>query len=210
MNKVLLLALPTVVLSACAFTPARPLTEPHTYVLSVEPQSLDSAGTPRSSATATLLVTLPQAQAGFDSPRMAYLLRPHEVRYYADSLWADTPARMLARLLVQALERTGTWRAVVLMPTPVRWEYRLDSDDLALQQEFVSKPSRIRVTLHLRLVDQRGQAVVAARRFEIVEEAESEDPYGGVLAANRAVAGLLDQVSKWVIASLDEQPQRGR
>jgi cholesterol transport system auxiliary component len=129
---------------------------------------------------------------------MAYLLRPHEVRYYASNQWADTPSRMLARLLTQVLDRSGPWRTVVQLPSSVRGNYRLDTEDLAIQQEFFSQPSRLRLTLHIQLVELPTQTVIAARRFEIVEDALSDDAYGGVLAANRAVTKLLDQTAAWL------------
>jgi cholesterol transport system auxiliary component len=33
--------------------------------------------------------------------------------------------------------------------------------------------------------------------FEAVEGAPSDDPYGGVVAANRAVDRVLDEIAKW-------------
>jgi cholesterol transport system auxiliary component len=41
------------------------------------------------------------------------------------------------------------------------------------------------------------QRVVASAAFEAVEGAPSDDPYGGVIAANRAVDRVLDEVAVW-------------
>jgi cholesterol transport system auxiliary component len=140
---------------------------------------------------------------------MAYLLRPHEVRYYAHNQWADAPGRMLAPLLGQALERSGIWRAVVRMSGPLRGDYRLDADDLVLQQEFFSTPSLVRLTLRLQLTELKGSRILGTRSFEIQEQATSDDAYGGVLAANRAVTKLLDQASAWLRACMSERSPRG-
>ncbi len=155
-----------------------------------------------------VLVSVPQARAGVDTPRMAYLRRPYEVQYYANNQWADTPAKMLAPLLVQALERTGTWRAVVQMPHTVRGEYRVDSELLAAQQEFFQNPSLFRLTLRVQLVSLRDQRVLGTRGFEAIEHAPSENAYGAVLAANRALATLLDQVANWLSACVAEGKPR--
>lgn len=182
----------------------------HTYLLGQESRSQSPAPVVTGrKATAVLLVNRPQAQAGFETPRMAYLLRPLEVSYFAASQWADTPARMVTPLLVQALERTGTWRAVVQMPSPVRGDYRLDSEELILAQEFFQQPSRLRLTLRAQLVELKGQGILGTRSFEVLEETVSDDAYGGVIAANRAVTKLLDQVAAWVSGCTHETAPRG-
>jgi cholesterol transport system auxiliary component len=183
----LLLFLPAMALAGCSIgLPER--TAPRTYVLNPEilVKRLSANAGPRDSAT--LLVTQPRAQPGYDTPRMAYLLRSHEVSYYALNQWADTPGRMLMRLLAQAMERTDLWRAVVQGTGAVRADYRLDCDGLALEQQFLSNPSRVRLALRAQLIDIQQQSVMDANDFEIFEVAPTGDAYGGVLAANRAVA----------------------
>lgn len=196
------------VLSACSLTPSRSTTELHRYLLSPDLSGASDPAPSDKRIPAVLLVNVPRAQAGFDSQRMVYLLRPHELRYYADNQWADQPARMLARLLTQALDRSGATRIVAQMPSAARGDYRLDADDLAIQQEFFSQPSRLRLTLRLQLVELPAQTVIATRPFDIVEAAPSDDAYGGVLAANQAVARLVADVVSWVGVCLNGQGPR--
>lgn len=171
----------------------------HTYLLTLDESAWDSgASTAQPAAHGVLLVGLPQAEAGFDQPRMAYLQRPYEVNYYASNQWADAPARMLVPLLVRSLEGTGFWRAVVPMPAAVKGDYRLDTSGLVLQQEFFQRPSRTRVLLRAQLVEMKDQRVMGARSFEALEPAPSDDAYGGVLAANRATAKLLQAMEGWI------------
>jgi cholesterol transport system auxiliary component len=183
-------------LAACSIGPSESRA-PTTYLLDPQLTFKTPANSKRSPA-ATLLVSPPRPQAGFDTARMAYLRRPHEVSYYAYNQWADTPARMLMGLLAQAMEKTDLWRAVVQMPSPVRADYRLDSDNLVLEQQFFSTPSRVRLALRVQLIDLKQQRVIGTRDFEVFEEAPSDDAYGGVIAANRATAKLLEQVADWV------------
>lgn len=201
--------LPLIILAAASCVPARPSVEVHTYLLS--PDGIQEAvlTAPRTPTATTLLVNVPKGQPGFDTPRIAYLLRPHEVNYYAKSQWADSPTRMLSPLLVQVLEQFGAWQAVVQGPSLVRAQYRLDIEDLALQQEFFQKPSRVRLTLRAQYVDLRKQCVMGTAEFEALEEASSEDAYGGVLAANRAVAQVLPQLAEWATSYMTERIQHG-
>jgi cholesterol transport system auxiliary component len=185
---------------ACSIGPSEQ-SAPRTYLLN--PLLLTSPANPTRSEAATLLLSLPKAQPGFDTQRMAYLLRPHELSYYAFNEWADTPARMFHSLLVQTMEKTGLWHAVVAAPSPVRSDYRLDCDSLVLEQQFFS-PSRVRLALRAQLIDLKRQLVIDAHGFEVIENAPSDDAYGGVIAANRAAATMLEHLAQWVITAMDE------
>jgi cholesterol transport system auxiliary component len=178
----------------------------HTYLLSPEMGAWDGPPSSNKQGQGVLLLSAPQAEAGFDTPRMVYFTRPHEVSYYATNQWAETPARMMGTLLVQAFEKSGLWRIVVPIPSSVRGDYRLDTQGLVLQQEFSQHPSQVRVGFRLQLVRLGDQIVVGTRRFEVVESAPTDDAYGGVLAANRAVAALLEQVTLWLASCKTEGP----
>jgi cholesterol transport system auxiliary component len=198
---VLLLAL---VFSGCSIGPAE-INPARTYLLnpniSIEKISIN----PGRSDAATLLISTPKARPGFDTARMAYLLRPNEVHYFAVNRWVDAPARMLARPITQAMEATGLWRAVVQAPNTARTDYRLDCDNLTLEQQFFANPSRVRIALRAQLVELKRRQVIAAREFEVFETAASEDAYGGVIAADKAVAKLLQQLAAWMVTVMSQK-----
>ncbi|OQW39410.1 MAG: hypothetical protein A4C66_11145 [Nitrospira sp. HN-bin3] len=54
------------------------------------------------------------------------------------------------------------------------------------------------MTAHAQLVDLKRSTIVGMQRFEAIETAPSENAYGGVVAANRAVAVLLDEITGWL------------
>lgn len=168
----------------------------HTFQLSLDKERAETR--PADLSAPVLLVSPPQAEPGFETPRMVYVKRRYELEYYGVNQWADTPARMISSLLVPALERTGAWRAVVPVPGSIRGDYRLDSQGLAVQQEFLQQPSLVRVSLRAQLVDVKESRVVGTHTFEAVEPAPSEDAYGGVQAANRATATLLERIGSWL------------
>lgn len=146
-------------------------------------------------AMPTLLVNPPHAVAGFDSPRIVYLREPHRLDYFANSQWVEPPARMLGPLLVAALEKTGAFAAVLLVPGTADGELRLDSEIIRLQHDFQTSPSRVRFGLRVTLVNDKTRQVVTVQEFEAIEPASSEDAYGGVLAANHAVQQVVQQVA---------------
>ncbi|MBH0208206.1 MAG: hypothetical protein HP495_06765 [Nitrospira sp.] len=176
----------------------------HTYQLSLEGAQREVHAADGNSPVVQL--SPPQAEPGFETPRMVYLKRPYELEYFAANQWADTPANMVAPLLAQSLSQSGIWRDVVLLPSLVSGDYRLDVYGFALQQEFFQQPSRVRVTARAQLVDLKLSMIVGMQRFEAVEPAPSENAYGGVVAANRAVAALLDQITVWLRECVGHSP----
>jgi cholesterol transport system auxiliary component len=101
---------------------------------------------------------------------------------------------------VQALERAGSFRAVVPAPGAVPVDLRLDTDLVRLQQDFAMRPSQIQFTLRAQLFDARGQRVLATRMFDVTETAPSDDAYGGVTAANRALGRVLELLSDFCVS----------
>lgn len=182
----------------------------HTYQLSVSADGGSDEGRPVPVDGPVLLVSLPQAEPGFETQRMVYVRRRFELEYYAANQWAESPARLFSSLLVQSVGRTGGWRTVVALPSSIRGDYRLDVAGLAVQQEFLQQPSRVRMTLRSQLVDLKESRVVSTKTFEALAEAPSEDAYGGVLAANQATAAMLAQITSWLQSCVRHQPECNR
>jgi len=183
----------------CACGALQPVTSPAPNLYSLV--DARSAATPvlwqphAAVSALTLAVSPPHAAAGFDSPRMMYLRQADKLEYFAHNEWVDTPARMLAPLIVAAIERSRAFRAVVQMPSAAAGDMRLDTEILHLQQEFVGAPSQVRFTLRAYLVESATRRVVATREFETIVPSASEDPHGGVVAANSAVQAALDRLA---------------
>jgi len=145
----------------------------------------------------TLIINPPHAAAGFDSSRIIYVRETHKLEYFSRNEWVDTPARMLAPLIVAAVENSGTFRAVVLTPSAATGDLRLDTEIVRLQHDFGSQPSRVRFTLRAYIVDNTTRRVLASREFDETVAAASRDPYGGVVAANRAVQVVLEHLASF-------------
>ncbi len=166
-----------------------------------------AAGAAPPNAGPTLIVNPPHAAAGFDSQRIIYVRETHKIEYFAHSEWVDPPARMLAPLLVGALEGTGAFRAVVPTPTAAAGELRLDTEIVRLQHEFATVPSRVRFTLRATLVDEKARRVLASREFDAAIPAASDDPRGGVVAANRAVQTVLENLAAFCAEAVRDRPR---
>lgn len=183
--------------SGCAgVLPKPPPAPPAFYALDTGP-ALPAAAATTVRTAATLVVDRPHAAAGFDSSRIVYQRAAHRLETYAHSEWVDTPARMLAPLLVAALQRSGRFGQVVSAPTPASGDVRLDTEVVRLTQVFGAGPSQVRLAVRATLVDQATRRVLAWREFEVTEPATSDDAPGGVAAANRAVQVVLQALVDW-------------
>jgi cholesterol transport system auxiliary component len=193
--KIAAAALALMLLSGCGALGGSVSAPPTVYSLA---DALDTAPLPAprpAAAVLTLTVSPPQAAAGFDSPRMMYLRHADQLEYFAHNEWIDTPARMLAPLIVAAVESGGAFRAVVQTSSAAAGDLRLDTEILRLQQDFMVAPSQVRFTLRAYLVDSKTRGVIATRELEAVVPAASENPQGGVVAAGSAVRAVLAKLA---------------
>jgi len=177
-----------------ALFPTTTTTQPSFYSLDSAPRAAPGAAP---AAAPTLIINPPHAAAGFDSSRIIYVREAHKFEYFSHNEWVDTPARMLAPLIVAAVENSGTFRAVVLTPSAAAGDLRLDTEIVRLQHDFGSQPSRVRFTLRAYIVDNTTRRVLASREFDETVAAASTDPYGGVVAANRAVQTALEHLASF-------------
>ena len=185
-----------VLASGCAaLRPAVTPNPPSFYSLDTARSALPTLPRALPEAAPALVVSTPRAAAGFDSQRIIYVRQPHKLEYFANSEWIDTPARMLTPLIVAALQNSQAFRAVVNAPSSASGELRLDTEVLQLQHEFEGKPSRVRFVLRAYLVEDATRRIIASREFEAVATAPSDDPYGGVEAANQAVRSVLENLA---------------
>jgi cholesterol transport system auxiliary component len=147
-----------------------------------------------------LVVAVPRAAPGFDSTRMVYLRRAQELEAFAFHEWVDTPARMLAPLLVRSLQGSGAFSAVLLAPSAASGAQRLETELIRLQQDFGPRPSEVRLTLRAVLMDTTTRRVIAWREFDETVPAASDDPVGGAAAAHQATQRVLAALSTFCAA----------
>jgi len=179
--------------TACSLLPEPQPAVLDKYLLDYTPQP----AAPANGSLPVLVVSTPHAHGAYDTPRMAYMQHQYGLRYYTRSRWADTPARMLAPLLAEALNAGGRFQALYASPGRVSAELRLDTELIRFHQDFTVQPDVMHITVRAQLVDLEHQQVLASRLFDIREPADSADAYGGVQAANRAVQVLLGQLTEF-------------
>jgi len=195
LRKLTLCVLLALTIPACTLLPKPQPAVLDKYLLEYSPSVVAPAG----ENAPVLVVSTPQSHGAYDTPRIAYMQQQYGLRYYTQSRWADTPARMLAPMMAEAINASGRFQALYASPGRVSAELRLDSELIRFHQDFTVQPSVVHITVRAQLVDLARQRVLASRLFDLREPAGTEDAYGGVQAANRALQQLLQGLVQFCI-----------
>ncbi len=142
----------------------------------------------------TLVVERPAMLPGYDTVGMAYMTLPHRIDYFAKNSWVASPGAMLYPILVESLSR----RFENVKGGGARGDMHLYSEIVMLRQEFSGKSSKIHLVMRERL-EMKGKS--ETRMFETFEDCPENTPYGGVIAANRAAAKLVREISDFCAAA---------
>ncbi len=197
------LGLLAIALSSCTLFP--PAAEaPQKEVLNQMPEDIPQ----RSPGAAVLLVLPPDTNSVYNTTQMAYMLRPYQIDYFAKHEWAAAPAQMLQPLLVQTLENTRAFSAVVSPPFGGSYSYALHTELVELVQDFAAEQPVLRLALRCQLSDGATGRVIATEQIVLHEPMQERAPYAGVAAANRATASALREVARLVVGKLPQAPAR--
>lgn len=184
------IALFILTLSGCSLlSPVK--TEPvTTYELSTVPYVKKKA-----SHRITVYVAPMEAISIYNTKEMAYSTHQFQVAYFAQNEWADTPPKMLQPLIIQTLQNTHYFHAVTAYSTNAQPNYILNTQLVKLKQNFTCNSSAVELKINAQITNNTNNQIIATKQISIVIPAPYNSPYGGVLAANRAVAIALKQLS---------------
>jgi cholesterol transport system auxiliary component len=165
------------------------------YVLESSPASAVHASGPRAG---TVLLAPTTASTFYDTQSIAYSRAPGMRAYYQYHGWAELPARRIGELLGERMERSGAFRTVASVTSPVRGGLVLSTHLAELYHDAAAAPGTAQVSLTAELTDPLRGTLVARRSFSASAGATSYDAPGAVQGFNQAITLLLDDVTAWV------------
>lgn len=191
--RIIILLLSVWMLTSCSLLSPVP-TPANTYVLNTIPCNVSKHRT-----HSTILLVLPtESRPIYNTTLMAYSKSPYAISYFSVNEWAETPAQMLQPLIIQTLQDTHYFRAVVGTNEGGRADYQLSTQLLRLKQDFMTHPSVVRLGVRAQL-SRVGGRIIATKDFCAVVPVPQETPYGGVIAANKATACVLAQIAEFCV-----------
>ena len=150
-------------------------------------------------SSTSLLVTPTAALDGYETDQMRYSTRPFTLSSYTKNNWFSPPAAMLYPLMMQSLQRSGYFSAVGSGSYFSKTTYRLDTQLIELQQNFIKKPSVLELKVKAVITHVEDNRILASKTFNQEITCSQDSPYGGVIAANKATFGLTKDITKFVI-----------
>ena len=147
----------------------------------------------------TILVSQSQAISGYQTEQMLYSDKPYQLSSFVKNSWISPPSGMLTPLIAQSLEHSNFFFAVASGPDADKTDYRLDTQIIELQQNFLVKPSQIEFVVQTSLSHIDDNRLVSSQTFVIRTPCVSNNPYGGVVAANKTMQTFTKELTKYVI-----------
>jgi cholesterol transport system auxiliary component len=147
----------------------------------------------------TILVSQSQAIPGYQTEEMLYSNKPYQISAFVKNSWVSPPAGMITPLIAQSLEHSNFFFAVASGPDADKTDYRLDTQIIDLKQNFLTKPSQIEFVIQVDLTHVDDNRLISSQIFVIRTPCQSNNPYGGVVAANKTLRLFTKQLTNYVI-----------
>ncbi len=204
MKQILISLICLIFVSSCSLLSPQKTPDISTYTLSSHNRVYHA--TTHKLKEITLIVNTPTAVTGYDSRKMIYSKKRYELNHFALNQWAAPPAEMIHPILVQKLRDTGRFNAVMSNEYNSNPQFVLRVHLIELQQNFAVQPSQVQLKIQAEILTTQDNKVIRAQTFITSIIAPQNTPYGGVLAANKAVDYVLNQITEFTLHSLNPEP----
>ena len=162
------------------------------------PTAFDGA-TKRSSAQ--LLVPLPSASDALASEQIAVRSRGGSISYLPGVSWSDQLPPLVQTIMVRAFENSGRVKAVGKPGESLAIDDQVIVDIRAFELDVTGSPVA-RVTLGVKLLDERTGKVRASRVFDVSRPSASDRPKDAIAAIDQAASAAVIDVVGWTASSL--------
>lgn len=179
-------------LAGCVGREAPPVTY---YVLEV-PQVTKAAYSPYK--TKVVKVAFPESLRESISDRMLYSYSAQDRGSYLNSRWANNLGKMLQGVLIETLERSGAFKAVLPYSSTATEDVRIEPFIYDISHHIRGDRSVAVVSVEISVIDTYTGKLIKTRRFRYEEPTPTVDARGYVTATNR----ILKRFSRDVLRFL--------
>lgn len=147
----------------------------------------------------TILVTMPEAVDDYKSSDMKYTKNKYDLKSYSKNAWSTSPAKMLYPLLIQSLQASHHFHAVIAGYWADSADYRIDSQILEFKQDFTTVPSQFHFKAKVTITQMDANQILLTKILSYNVRCNADNPYGGVVAANRSTLEFTQAATKLAI-----------
>lgn len=149
----------------------------------------------------TLAVELPQLPTMLQTLRLAVRTSDNEIQYLLAASWAETPSRLVQRLLADTLSARGM-AVIDRSQASARADAALSGTLRDFTLDVRGKAPVVTVRFDAQLTRPGTARPLAIRRFDATEPVASEAPVDVAAALSRATNRLAADLADWTGASL--------
>ncbi|GEM_PF-517903 len=147
----------------------------------------------------TLKLEPVQSADTFLERHIYYVMHDIEQYHYTQSLWAQSPNRMIEQLIKQVLIERNMFDSVLDYRSNADTTWRYEVRLLDFMQYFEQDSSSyVKVSIDFVLIQNIGRKAVASKHLELTLPTQSADAKGGVMALNEALKRIISQSNQWL------------
>ncbi len=148
-----------------------------------------------------LTVQRPTAMRAIDTDRIVVMAPGGRLSYFEDAAWSDRLTALVQARLVEAMQDTKSFRAVLTTQDSLDGDYSVAIEIREFQVEVEKGSASAVVTLFAKLAqDQRGR-VIATREFTARLPVASDDPANGVAALQTGFNDVTKELVGWLASA---------
>ncbi len=148
--------------------------------------------------TKTIKVTYPQSLREQMSQKMNFSYSISDRGTYQNSEWSNNMSKLLQGTLIDVLERSKLFKAVLSDTSTLKENYRLESNIFAFEHRVRGENSHSVVSIQFTLIDADSGKLVKSKRFSYQELTPSTDAKGYATATNRVMTKLTHALVNWM------------
>jgi cholesterol transport system auxiliary component len=143
-------------------------------------------------------VSPPTAIRALDTDRIMVSASGGRISYYGDSAWSDRLPRLVQSRLVEAMQDSGAFKAVLTTQDRVDGEFAVATEIRSFQLDVENGNSSATVAIFCKIVDERHGRVIATREFSARTPAPKDEAAPAVAALQESFNQVTGEMVRWL------------
>ena len=143
-------------------------------------------------------VSFPQSLREQMSQKMNFSYSHNDYGTYMNSEWSNHMSKLLQGTVIDVLDSSKLFKAVLPDTTTLKVNYRLESNIFAFEHQVREKASHSIISIQFTLIDANTGKLVKSKRFTYKEATPSTDAQGYASATNVAMGRLNKDLVGWL------------
>jgi len=145
----------------------------------------------------TIKILEPVTNKSLNTSAIYYTKEKYQLQTYKLSKWSDYPVKMLLEVLSNNIDGSNMYDNVVTSHIYAKVDYTLQSELIKFNQNISNDRSNIVLKIKFYLTNSKNRKIIS-KTFYYLEDTQSTNAYGAVIAFNKAVEKLNKDIILWV------------